>query len=84
MVLENQNLSGGNLTVYVRNATSTGAILDAIYVDGNLVVQDDGTQLFGNAVTTLDLTAITGSTFTVGQEVTLVTEEGSQIKFKVK
>ena len=84
LVLENQNLSGGNLTVYVRNATSTGALLDAIYVDGNLAVQDDGTQITGNAVTTLDLTAITGQTFSVGQEITLVTEEGTQIKFKVR
>ena len=84
LVLEAQNLSGGTLTVYIRNATSTAAVLDAVYQDGVLVGTSLSSTISANDVTTFDLTTLTGQTFSAGQDVTLVTEEGTQIKFKVK
>lgn len=80
IVLESQDLSLGVLTVYLRNATSTGAILDAEYQDGALIAQGIGTQILANAVTSITLSG----SYSVGDEVTLVTREGTQIKFKVK
>lgn len=80
LVLENQNLSGTTLVVYLRNATSTGATLDAEYKDGALLNSGIGTTVAADAVTQITLSG----TYSVGQEVTLVTEEGTQIKFKVR
>jgi len=80
IVLESQDLSSTTLTVYLRNATSTGAILDAEYQDGTLIAQGIGTQIVANSVTQVVLSGA----YAVGDEVTLVTREGTQIKFKVK
>jgi flagellin-like protein len=80
LVLEQQSLSGTTLTVYIRNSTSTGATLDAEYKNGALVASGLNTAIAPDAVTTIALTG----TYAVGDEVTLVTEEGTQIKFKVK
>ena len=80
LVLEQQSLSGTTLTVYIRNATSTGATLDAEYKNGALVSSALNTTIGPDAVTTIALTG----TYAVGDECTLVTEEGTQIKFKVK
>ena len=82
LILENQNVSGGILTyAYIRNTTSTDATLDAVYVDGALVGQGIGTNIVGNQVTGIDLSSYN---IPPGSEVTLVTVEGTQIKFKVK
>lgn len=82
LVLESQNSSGGILTnVYIRNSTSTAAVLDAVYVEGALVGSGLNEIIAGNAVTTIDLSAYS---IPPGSEVTLVTIEGTQIKFKVK
>jgi flagellin-like protein len=80
LVLEEQDLSNNALTVYIRNATSTGATLDAEYKNGVLQTSGIGTTITANTVTTLTLTG----TYVIGDEVTLVTKEGTQIKFKVK
>ena len=80
LVLEQQALSGTVLTVYIRNSTSTGATLDAEYQNGNLVTSGMNTTINADAVTQITLSG----SYQVGDEVTLVTEEGTQIKFKVK
>ena len=86
LVLESQNLSGGALYVYIRNATSTVAVLDAVYRDGVLIGTNIAYSIYSvnPRVTELDLNAITGETFSAGDDVTLVTEEGTQIMFRVK
>jgi len=66
--------------VYVRNATSTPATLTTLYVNG--VLQTFTSQIVsGNTVTVVDLSSFN---ITAGQEVMLVTEEGTQIRFKAK
>lgn len=83
LVLEEQRYSAGNLTVYLRNATSTLATLDTVYING-MLFDVANTDITGDTVTELALHTLTGQTFSAGDDVTLVTEEGTQIKFKVK
>ncbi len=83
LVLEQQRYSAGNLTVYLRNATSTAATLDTVYING-VLFDVTNTDVTGDTVTELALHTLTGQTFAAGDDVTLVTEEGTQIKFKVK
>ncbi|MBU7010545.1 MAG: type IV pilin [Theionarchaea archaeon] len=80
LVLESQDGSTYLGNVYVRNATSTPATLTTLYVNG--VLQTFTSQVVsGNTVTVVDLSSFNIS---AGQEVMLVTEEGTQIKFKAK
>jgi flagellin-like protein len=81
LVLENQKLSSGTLTVCIRNALNTPATLDAEYDDnGDLVASSLDTDLLADSVTCVTLTG----TYTPGDDCMLVTEQGTQIKFKVK
>ncbi|MBU6996735.1 MAG: hypothetical protein HXS41_08220 [Theionarchaea archaeon] len=80
LVVENQRLSGTTLTVYIRNALNTPATLDAEYKNGALIANGIGTSLTEDTVTTVTLS----STYISGDDCMLVTEEGTQIKFKVK
>ena len=79
LVLENQSLSGAVLTVCIRNATSTGAVITTEYRGG--ILQSALNQTIqGNSVACFSL----NGTYAVGDDVMLVTTEGTQIKFKVK
>ncbi len=80
LVLEAQNCSGNTLTVYIRNALSTDSVIDTIYHNGVIEATGDGTVLQANSVTTY----IVPGTYTSGDDVMIVTLEGTQIKFKAK
>ena len=79
LVLENQSLSGAVLTVCIRNATSTGAVITTEYREGVLQAALSNT-IPGNSVSCFSL----NGTYAVGDDVMLVTTEGTQIKFKVR
>ena len=81
LVLEAQDGSNFLGNVYIRNTTSTPTTLSDCYVNGTLQAGFGGATLTGNAVTTVDLSAFSVG---AGDEVMLVTEEGTQIKFKAK
>ena len=82
LVLEAQNLSGTGLTVYVRNDINLIAVIDAVYFNYQLVGQDLGLQIPPDAVTTVDLSSY--GNVNPGDHVMIVTERGTQIKFRVK
>ena len=86
LILESQRLSGTALIVHIRNELNTAAVLDAVYLNGDLLASNIVYSIYSvmPPVTEVDLTAITGGTFSAGDDVMLVTEEGTQIKFKVK
>ena len=79
LVLENQELKGTRLKICIRNPGISDAIIIAIYRDGTFVATVNKV-LPRNSITCFDLPG----TYYLGNEVTLVTEEGTQIKFKVK
>lgn len=81
LVVENQALSGGTVNVCLRNALSTGAVIDAEYHNGSLVSSGIGQALAPDTVTCFNTQ---DTTYTAGDDCMLVTEEGTQIKFKVK
>ncbi|MBU7018814.1 MAG: type IV pilin [Theionarchaea archaeon] len=80
LVLESQSLSGGVLTICIRNATSTDAIITTEYKNGALITSTMTQTCTGNQVVCFTLT----DTYTVGDDVMVVTQEGTQIKFKVR
>ena len=82
LVLEAQNLSGTGLTVYVRNDINLIAVIDAVYFNYQIVGQGLGWQIPPDAVTTLDLSSL--GNVNPGDHVMIVTERGTQIKFRVK
>jgi flagellin-like protein len=84
MILESQKISGGALYVYLRNATSTVAVVDTVYKNGVLVGSNLGITLNPNEVTEIDVTSETSTQFQAGDEVMIVTEEGTQLKFIAK
>jgi len=80
LVLKAQEGSDFLTTVYIQNTTSIPATLIDLYING--VLQDfPHVTLAGNAVTSVDLSSYK---IRVGDEVMLVTERGTQIKFVVK
>jgi flagellin-like protein len=81
IVVENQVLSGGTVNVFLRNALSTGAVIDAEYHEGALVASGLNFALAPDSVTQYT-TADTD--YQPGEDCMLVTEEGTQIKFKIK
>jgi flagellin-like protein len=81
LILENQNESGGTVTVCLRNAISTGSTITTEYHDGVLVDSDVGQEIDGNSVACWDLS---DTNYSKGDNVMLVSKEGTQIKFKVK
>jgi flagellin-like protein len=80
LILESQSTSGGVLTVCVRNTTSTGATVTTEYKNGVLEPTGLNQLIPGNQVICFPL----NDTYAIGDEVMIVTEEGTQIKFKVK
>jgi flagellin-like protein len=86
LILESQKLSGTALIVHIRNELNTAAVLDAVYHNGDLIAKDIVYPIYSvmPPVTELNLTDVSGGAFLAGDDVMLVTEEGTQIKFKVK
>lgn len=83
LVVENQSLSGGTVTVCIRNALSTGAVIDAEYHNGALVGSGMDQSIAADSVTCFSISG-SGSGYSAGDDCMLVTEEGTQIKFKVR
>jgi flagellin-like protein len=81
LVLENQNNSGGTITVCLRNALSTASVVDAEYKNGALIASGIGQSLAPDSVTCFTLN---DTSYAAGDDCMLVTEEGTQIKFKIK
>jgi flagellin-like protein len=81
LVLENQSNSGGTVTVCIRNALSTGSVVDAEYKGGVLEAQGIGQVLPPDSVTCFTLS---NTSYAAGDDCMLVTEEGTQIKLKIK
>jgi flagellin-like protein len=81
IVVENQVLSGGTVTVFLRNALSTGAVIDAEYHEGQLVASGLNFPLTPDTVTQY---TTADNSYAAGHDCMLVTEEGTQIKFKIK
>ena len=82
LIVESQKLSGGALDLYIRNTTSTAAILDTVYINGELIASSLGVELVADGVTEVDLQALTGVTIDADNDVEnilLVTKEGTQI-----
>lgn len=89
LVVEQMDLSGTSLTLYVRNQIHLGGVLDSIYVNGVLRANDCNVSLPSTQLIQLDLSTIIASqggnnAFYVGDQVQLVTLRGTQIKFQVK
>jgi flagellin-like protein len=89
LVIENMNLSGTSLTLYVRNQAHLGCVLDTIYVNGQMRANDCNVSLPSTQLIQLDLTSIVNSrggdgTFIIGDQVQMVTLRGTQINFQVK
>lgn len=80
--IEVQNLSGTSLTVYVRNEINLVAIVDAVYFNYQLVGSGLDWKIDPRAVTPLDLSSL--GNVNPGDHVMIVTERGTQIKFRVK
>ncbi len=81
LILESQEVSLGILTVYIRNATSTDAVITTEYQKGVLITSTLNATVPGKSVVSITLT---GTGYSAGDEVMLVTQQGTQIKFKVK
>lgn len=89
IILEEMSRSGTNVTVYLRNMESSSIYLDTVYVNGQLRATNISTSISANGVSLLDLSAIISAsggdgTFYVGDQVQLVTVNGTQIRFLVK
>jgi flagellin-like protein len=89
LVVENMSLSGTSLTLYLRNQVHLGCVLDTIYVNGQMRASDCDVSLPSAQLIQLDITSIINShggdgTFTIGDQVQLVTLRGTQIRFQVK
>jgi flagellin-like protein len=88
IIVENINLSGTNLTVYLRNKMEFNVYLDAVYVNGQLRVKSIYTRVSAKTVTPVDLTSVVSShggngTFHSGDRVNLVTLRGTQLRFQI-
>jgi len=79
LVLENQDLKGTRLRICIRNPGTSDAVIVAVYRNGTFIATIDK-LLRGNSTTCFELPG----TYYLGDSVTLVTEEGTQIKFRVK
>jgi flagellin-like protein len=89
LVIEELNLSGTQLTIYLRNRIAENAIVDVIYVNGVLRASNLTAEVSAKSVTSLDLTALISSqggdgAFYVGDTVQIVTLRGTQARFTVR
>ena len=88
LVVEAVNLSGTNLSVYIRNKIPTNAVVNTIYVNGQIRANNLTAIVSAQNVTVLDISALItsqggNSAFAVGDSVLLVTLRGTQINFHV-
>lgn len=89
LVVENMRLSGTTLTISIRNKSLLVAILDSIYVEGQLRAKGLSQNIIANGVTELNLSDIISTNggdgnFSIGDQVQLVTRRGTQIRFRTK
>jgi flagellin-like protein len=89
LVVEEMNLSGAQLTVYVRNRIAEDAVVNTIYVNGQARANDLAAIIPAKSVTLLDISALITSqggngNIIIGDTVNLATLRGTQIKFIVK
>lgn len=81
LILESQRtLSGGAVEVCIRNATNQTAVVANEYAEGALVSGAPTHTIGGKAVVCFNL----AGTYVAGDEAMLVTQQGTQIKFKIK
>ncbi|MBU7026573.1 MAG: hypothetical protein HXS48_06495 [Theionarchaea archaeon] len=85
VTVEMQNLSGGVLNIYLRNHTATVVIVDAVYVNGvlccsgaNIIVSE------GVVLTTICVRCPACCPINPGDDIMVVLEGGTRIKFKAK
>ena len=81
LVLENQEYKDGIVEVCIRNPLNNPAVIYAEYRNGSIVAEEINQILDGNDVACFNL-QYTG--YNVGDDCWLVTEEGTQIMFKIK
>ena len=81
VVMENMNNSGGTVTVCIRITLSISVTIDAEYRNGVLIASGIGQTLTADSVTCFTLQ---DTSYQTGDDCMLVTEEGTQIKFKIK
>ena len=89
LIIEELNLSGTQLTIYLRNKIGENAIADVIYVNGQLRASNVSAVVSMKTVTQLDLSTLISSNggdgaFHVGDTVLIVTLRGTQIRFTVR
>ena len=89
LVVEAVNLSGTNLSVYIRNKIPTNAVVNTIYVNGQVRANNLTAVVNAQNVTVLDISALITSqggngNFAVGDNVLLVTLRGTQINFYIR
>jgi flagellin-like protein len=89
LVIEEMNLSGTQLTVYVRNKIAEDAVVNTIYVNGQARAVNLAAIIPAKSVTLLDISALITSqggngNIIIGDTVNLATLRGTQIKFIVK
>ncbi|MGD2249061.1 MAG: hypothetical protein PVF58_11705 [Candidatus Methanofastidiosia archaeon] len=81
LVLENQVYKDGVVEVCIRNPLSNPSTIDAEYRNGSIIKTGIGQKLDGESVTCFNLQ---DSNYQPGDDCMLVTEEGTQIKFRIK
>jgi flagellin-like protein len=89
LVIEEMNLSGTQLTVYVRNKIAEDAVVNTIYVNGQARAVNLAAIIPAKSVTLLNISALITSqggngNIIIGDAVNLATLRGTQIKFIVK
>jgi len=81
LIIESVTLQGdGSVEACIRNATSVDAWIDVAYKNGNIIASKVNQKISRKDTTCFTLPG----TFTDGDEVTLITVEGTWIRFKVK
>jgi flagellin-like protein len=89
LVVEAVHLSGTTLNVYIRNKIPTNAVVNTIYVNGQIRANNLAAVVSAQNVTVLDLSALITSqggngNFALGDSVLLVTLRGTQINFYIR
>ncbi len=88
VVLESQSLSGGTLTMVLRNSSDAEIVIDSIYVNGVLAFTSMNLHMEEDEVISLSITLAVAlpaaHPISEGDEITLVTQRGIAIEFKVR
>lgn len=81
LIIESVTLQGdGSVEACIRNAASVDAWIEAVYKNGNIIASKVNQKILGDDTTCFTLPG----TYADGDEVTLITTEGTPIKFKVR